>query len=106
MVRQVSSWVTPVPGGVRFQVRVQPRAGRDAVCGVVAGALKVQLTALPVAGAANERLQEFLGKLFHCAPSKVRILKGARSRVKLVEISGIKPEEVLRLVESSSAPGV
>jgi uncharacterized protein (TIGR00251 family) len=47
-------------GGVRLEVKVQPRASRNQVVGEQAGALKVKLTAPPVDGEANAALIEFL----------------------------------------------
>ena len=45
--------------GTRIACRVQPRASRTAVAGILGGALKVALTAPPVDGKANAALCEF-----------------------------------------------
>jgi uncharacterized protein len=81
--------VTTVAGRVRFAVRVQPRASSNEVAGVYGDALKVRLTAPPVDGAANERLVDFLADVFVVGRQSVRILTGATSRSKTVEIEGI-----------------
>ncbi|MEK7798096.1 MAG: DUF167 domain-containing protein, partial [Nitrospirota bacterium] len=46
-----------------LSVRVQPRASRNEVAGLVGETLKIRLTAPPVEGAANEACLAFLAKL-------------------------------------------
>lgn len=82
------------PGAVRFAVRVQPRASRDAVDGEWQGALKVRLTAPPVEGEANEALSEFLAGLLKIPKSAVRILSGERSRTKRLELRGVSARQI------------
>ena len=80
--------------GVRFRVRLQPRASRDEIAGVHGGALKIRLHAPPVDGAANEAL---------VAPRRaIRIVTGATSRTKLVEVEGVTSSDVARLADSST----
>ena len=86
--------MTPVtveqrPHGVRFHVRVQPRAPRNEITGALGGALKVRLQAPPVDGAANEALVAFLADALGVSKRGVRIVAGSSSRSKLVEVDGI-----------------
>lgn len=83
--------------GVRVGVRVQPRASRDEVSGVHGDTLKVRLTAPPVEGAANEALVRFLARALGVATGAVRIVAGATSRSKIVEIVGVNEDDVRRL---------
>ena len=85
-------------GAVRFAVRVQPRASRDAVDGEWQGALKVRLTAPPVEGEANEALSEFLAGLLKIPKSAVRILSGERSRTKRLELRGVSARQIYNLL--------
>lgn len=80
--------------GASFNVRVQPRARKNEVCGVQGDALKVRLTAPPVDGAANEALVAFLAKSLEVRKSQVEIIQGRTSRSKVVTVSGISPEKV------------
>jgi len=84
-------------GAVVFQVRVQPRASRDEITGVVDGALKVRLRAPALEDRANAALCEYLAELLKTPMSAVRILSGERSRVKRVEIRGIRERQLLGL---------
>jgi uncharacterized protein len=90
--------ITSRNGCVVFQVRVQPRASRDEVAGVIEGALKVRIQAPAVENRANEAVCEYLAALLKTPKSAVRILGGERSRVKRVEIRGVQPREVLALL--------
>ena len=89
--------IRTVPGGVRFEVRVQPRASRSEVMGEREGALRVRLTAPPVEGAANEALIELLAKTLRVAKRDVRIVSGVTGRTKVVEVDGVTAEQVLSM---------
>ncbi len=85
----VSELVVTMRGaGVRFAVRVQPRASRDGVLGVQDGALRVALTAPPVDGEANAALVAWLAKRLKVARRDVTIVQGETGRSKVVEVGG------------------
>jgi uncharacterized protein (TIGR00251 family) len=73
----------------RLAVHVQPRASRSAVVGEHGGALKIRLAAPPVDGAANEALVEFVAGQLGVPRRQVRLVGGAASRRKLLEIDGL-----------------
>lgn len=89
--------VQPVAGGVRFSVHVQPRASNSEVAGVHGQALKVRLAAPPIEGAANAALVDLLASLFAVGRRAIRIVAGATSRAKVVEVDGISVDDVQRL---------
>jgi hypothetical protein len=88
-------------GVVRFDVRVQPRACREAVGGEWQGALRVRVTAPPEGGRANEALCRLLAGHLNIPVSAVRILSGERSRTKRIEVRGVSAEKVRRLAALS-----
>jgi uncharacterized protein (TIGR00251 family) len=65
-----------------LQVRVQPRAHRDAFAEPLGEAIKIQLRAPPVDGRANASLMAFLAEAFQVPRAQVRLLSGARGRSK------------------------
>ena len=83
---------------VTFSVRVQPRASRDEVSGVIEGALKIRLHAPAVENRANEALCEFLAGLLKRPKSAVRILSGDRSRTKRIIVEGVTRQQVESLL--------
>ena len=89
-------------GGVRFTVRVQPRASSVGLGGVHGGALRVRLTAPPVDGAANEALVALLADALGVSRRSVRIVSGATARTKVVDVDGTSVGRVRQLAGESS----
>jgi uncharacterized protein len=63
----------PDRGSVSFAVRVQPRASKNEVAGVMDGVLKIRLQAPAVENRANEALCAFLAELLKRPKSAVRL---------------------------------
>jgi len=80
----------------RITVRVHPRAKATRVAGRMGLAYRLQLAAPPVDGKANEECVAFLAGLAGVTKSRVRIVSGLTSRLKVVEIDGIEQEEMER----------
>lgn len=93
--------ITTRPGGVRFAVHVQPRASANEIAGVHGDAIKVRLMAVPADGAANQALVTLLSERFKVPARAVRIVSGALSRAKVVEIDGVAADSVLRILTLS-----
>jgi uncharacterized protein (TIGR00251 family) len=77
----------------RFTVKVHPRARRSAVTGRLGDAWKLDLTAPPVEGKANDECVRLLAEVAGVPRARVRIVTGLTSRTKVVEIEGITEEE-------------
>ncbi|HEY8166370.1 MAG TPA: DUF167 domain-containing protein [Gemmatimonadaceae bacterium] len=90
--------------GVRFDVRVQPRASRSEIVGPYAQALKVRVAAPPVDGSANDALVDLLAREMGVAKRDIRIVGGLASRNKTVEVSGVAANAVHRLAAGVSVP--
>jgi uncharacterized protein len=101
-VSQLAFTVDQAHGTVGFSVRVQPRASRDEIAGVVEGALKIRLCAPAVENRANEALVEFLASLLKTSKSAVRIRSGEQSRNKRVEIFGVTPQQIESLLQTEA----
>jgi uncharacterized protein len=84
--------------GVILLVRVQPRASKDEIAGVIDGALKVRLQAPALEDRANLALCEYLAGLLKTPKSAVRILSGGRSRIKRIEIRGVTGQQIRGLL--------
>lgn len=80
--------------GIRITLRVQPRAARDRVVGPHGEALKVQVSAPPVDGAANEAVEALLSKWLDVPRRMVRVAHGLSGRDKVVEIASDAPESL------------
>jgi uncharacterized protein (TIGR00251 family) len=84
---------------VSFAVRVQPRASRTAITGVLGDAIKIAVAAPPVEGKANEALVRFIAELLGIARSSVGIVSGEASRNKVVRVIGVRAEFVRNRLE-------
>ena len=82
---------------VRVSVHVQPRATRSEIIGLHGAALKVRLQAPPVDGAANEALVTLLAERLGVARRAVKVVAGASSRAKTVEVEGTTEDAVRAL---------
>jgi uncharacterized protein (TIGR00251 family) len=86
-------------GTITFSVRVQPRASRDEITGIMQGSLKIRLCAPAVENRANQALIEFLAGVLKTSKSAVRIRSGAQSRSKRVEIFGVTRQQIESLLQ-------
>ena len=76
--------------GITIEVKVEPRSSQKGIAGVMENNIvKVRLTAPPVEGAANEQLIEIIADEFRVRKSRVKIIRGQSSKIKVVEITGI-----------------
>jgi len=80
--------------GAQFALRVQPRASRNAVVGLMGDAVKLALTAPPVDGKANAAVVEYLAELLRVSKSSVTIVSGETGRNKLIAVRGVTAEQV------------
>jgi uncharacterized protein (TIGR00251 family) len=78
----------------RVTVKVRPRAKRTAIAGRFGDAYKLDLAAPPVDGKANDECIRFFAELAGVPRSRVHIVTGATSRMKLIEVEGL-PQETL-----------
>jgi uncharacterized protein (TIGR00251 family) len=97
----VTPWLRPLDGGVEITVHIQPGASRSEVAGEHGEALKVRIAARPVEGAANAALLEFMAQCLGVARREVRIVRGEKSRHKVLW-APVAPELARRRIEGNS----
>lgn len=83
------SYVQACESGLRLHCHLQPRASRDALVGIHNDRLKIQITAPPTDGKANEHLIRFIAKIAGVAKSRVTLVSGETSRQKTLFIEGL-----------------
>jgi uncharacterized protein len=86
--------IRDTPSGATFQVKVHPRARKNAITGEVGDALKLALTAPPVEGRANEACITYLAEFLNVPCSSVTIAAGETSRQKLIRVAGLSAAQV------------
>lgn len=86
----------------RINVYLQPRASKPGIVGMRGDAVHIRVTAPPVDNAANEALVELIAKRLGIAKRQVRVVAGATSRRKIVEIDGVTADEATGALLSAS----
>jgi hypothetical protein len=97
--------LTLTAAGVRVAVRVQPRAGRSRVVGAHGGALKLQVAAAPVDGAANDAVVMLLADWLDVRRRAVSVVQGQRGRDKLIEVAAADPAGLAARIRRRLAEG-
>jgi uncharacterized protein (TIGR00251 family) len=85
----------------RLRLRVSPGAGRSAVVGRHGDAWKVRVAAAPERGRANEAVVRLLSETLDVPPPSITLVSGLAARDKIVELTGIGPEEIDRRLSSA-----
>lgn len=93
-------------GDVVLRLHVQPGAGRTAVAGKHGDALKVRVAAPPEGGRANEAVIALVAETLGVGKDAVTLTSGESSRSKRVKISGVGPDDAVRLLHDALAAGV
>lgn len=86
------------PDGVLLSVKLQPRAPANEIVphGGTGNELRIRVSAPPVDAAANEALIRLLAERLNCARGRVELLRGHKSRHKVVKLHGFTPEDILK----------
>ena len=87
----------PSPPSALLRVRLTPRAARERLAPGPDGGLVAHVTAPPVDGAANEALVELLARELGVGRRNVRVIAGAASRSKVIEVEGVASARVRAL---------
>lgn len=95
MALQIPSWLDVRGEDVHVNVLVVPRASRSRIMGVHDDRLKIQITAPPVEGQANEALRRLLSKLLDIPRAQIEVVGGASGRRKTVRLARVAAHHVL-----------
>jgi len=79
---------------VTIEVQVQPKSSRDEIFGLQNGRFKVKVTAPPEDGKANERLIELIAIALGVSKSRIKIVRGETSRIKILKIKGVDRDKL------------
>ncbi|WP_457643055.1 DUF167 domain-containing protein [Persephonella sp.] len=72
-----------------IRVKVKPNAKKEEIKQIENDLFEVRVTVVPEKGKANKKVVEVLSKYFKVPKSKIRLIKGKKSREKLFEIENI-----------------
>ncbi len=91
--------VSPQADGVRLIVRLTPSGGADKIDGLGVDSagqafIKARVRAAPEDGKANAALEALIAKALGAPKSAVRVVRGGKSRVKTIDVTG-DPQDLL-----------
>jgi len=82
--------------GVLLSVKLQPRASKNEIGPSLGEELKIKVTAPPVDAAANAALIKLLAEKLDCARRQIEIVRGHKSRHKILMLRGLLAAEILQ----------
>ena len=86
----------------RLRLRVAPGASHAGIVGRQGDAWKVRVTAPPEGGRANEALVRLLSETLAVPRDSVSLVSGHGGRDKIVELNGVGPAQIERLLSSAA----
>ena len=92
----IPNFLRAQPDGVLLSVKLQPRASKNEIGGPLGDELKIKVTAPPVDAAANDALLQLLVDRLDCARGRVELVRGHKSRHKVIKLHGFAPAEVMQ----------
>ncbi len=92
-------WLSRTGNGLRIEALARPGASRSGCLGVEARGLVMALHSPPEGGRANDELIEILARTLKLPRASVRIVRGASSRRKTIEIATTDHERVAARLE-------
>ena len=94
----------PAPPSTLLRIRLTPRAARERLAAGSDGGFAAHVTAPPVDGAANDALCRLVAKAAGVRPSRVSVVRGQRSRQKVVRVDGLDEAAVRARIGASFPP--
>jgi uncharacterized protein (TIGR00251 family) len=92
-----------------LNLKVSPKASRNAITGFMGEVLKVSVTAAPERGKANQAVEALLADALGLPLSAVSVVAGHTARTKRIEIAGLAEaalrQQLCTIVERHARPG-
>jgi uncharacterized protein (TIGR00251 family) len=89
----------------RLGLRVSPGAKRSEIVGRHGQVWKVRVAAPAERGRANEAVLELIAETLSLPRSRVRLVAGASSRDKVIEVEGVRTDDLERLLTGRQRKG-
>ncbi len=98
-------WLKKHEGTVSLSLYIQAGAKKNQIVGEHDSRLKVKIAAPPIEGRANEEILAFFRRIFSLSKSQVSLIRGATTKLKVLELAGVSPGEVLVRIHDEIAKG-
>lgn len=93
--------IDPDDGGCRLGLRVRPGGRADRIVGTYGERLKLEVSAPPERGKANEAVRALLARVLGLRRDQVEIVAGASGPDKVVHLTALDPGEARRRLAST-----
>jgi uncharacterized protein (TIGR00251 family) len=84
----------PAREGILLRVRVAPKASANRFLGIHDGRLKVQVTAAPEKGKANQAVLRLVAEALGIGSRRCDVIAGAQARDKTIRLDGVTETEL------------
>jgi len=88
-------WIQRRNNDTLVTCKVHPNASRDRIEGVKGDYLEIRLSSPPVEGKANKALIKLMSKCLNVAKSKISIIGGQKTRIKVLSIKDTATADVM-----------
>ena len=83
---------------MKIKLKIVPGSSRDSIGSWMNDALKVKVQAPPEHGKANAAVEKLMARKLGLAGTQVKIVAGFTASAKVMEIEGIEPKELNRIL--------
>ncbi len=97
----VKRLIEPSRSGTRIRVYVKPGSNRVSLV-LEEDELVFYTDEPPVGGRANASLIKFLSRVLRVNPGSIKIIRGTKDRLKVVEIGGVTMDELIARISSAA----
>jgi len=91
----VGTFRDPTLRAMKLTVKVVPGSSREGIAGWLGDKLKVRVRQVPEAGRANDAVRRLIARTLEVPLDQIRIVAGATSPHKTIEIDGVSETVVL-----------
>lgn len=72
---------------MKISVKVKPCSSKDSVIKLSENNFEIKVTSAPEKGKANNKVIELISKFLNIPKSKINIIRGINSRIKIIEVT-------------------
>ena len=78
---------------ISLHVKIIPKANKNEIVDFENNLIKIKIKEIPDKGKANKELIFFLSKIFKISKSNIKIMKGKKTKNKIIQITNISIEK-------------
>jgi len=94
----MKNFYTVREGKILINLHVLPNAKKTEILGIYNNKLKIKISSPAIEGKANKEVIKFFSKYFKISKSSIKIIKGEKSKEKIIEIND-KNEEIIKKIK-------